>query len=132
MGWTGGGVGKDGSGIAVPVSVDSVIDRQGLGLSSEQGIPTDFRNKIKTVLMEYTRSEKETDFVFTSSFSNEERAIIHKEGQKSGLKTKSFGKGEERYLVVSRKRSPSQLFEHIMSSGGQTNKYSLIPPKCKR
>ena len=128
MGWSGGGVGKDGTGIAVPVSMDSVIDRQGLGLSAEQGIPCNFSSKVKTIIMDYARSNKQSDFAFSPDFSNEERAIIHKEGQKLGLKTKSYGSGDNRYLVISRKRTPAQLLEHIMRSGGKTEKYSIIPP----
>ncbi len=128
MGWKGGGVGKDGTGIAEPVKVESVINREGLGLKSSQGIKTDFLPAIRNVIMNYTKSDKQSDLVFSPKFTKDERAVIHRECQKLGLKTRSTGVGDERYLIASRRRTPNQLFEHIMQQGGETSKYVLIPP----
>ena len=128
MGWSGGGVGKSGQGIAEPVSMDSVVNREGLGLQADKGIPKNFHATIKATINDYVQSDKQTDLVFSPSFSKEERAIIHQQAQKLGLKTRSYGSGEERFLIVSRKRSASQLFDHIMENGGSTSKYELVPP----
>lgn len=48
MGWTGvGGVGAAGrEGIAEPVSLDAVINREGLGLGTSRGIPRDLAAKV--------------------------------------------------------------------------------------
>ncbi|KAI0216576.1 NF-kappa-B-repressing factor [Lamellibrachia satsuma] len=129
MGWTGGGVGKEGNeGIAEPVSVFGVIRRSGLGFHSDKGIGSDFLPKIRQTLQDYIRSGNEDDIAFASDFSKEERAMIHVECRKVGLKSRSHGTGEERYLVVGRKRSAAQLFTHLMESGGETSKYVLVPP----
>ena len=55
MGWSGGGVGKDGQGIAEPVSVDAVINRAGLGLSSDKRITPEFKAKVKRILEDYVQ-----------------------------------------------------------------------------
>ncbi|XP_074655627.1 NF-kappa-B-repressing factor-like [Tubulanus polymorphus] len=129
MGWSGGGIGKDGNGISEPIKADlTVIKRQGFGLQKEQGISKDFVENIRITLRNYMRSRDETDLSFTSEFSKEERALIHQEGSKLGLKTQSRGTADERYLIVSRKRDLSQLISHIQRSGGSTSKYELLPP----
>ncbi len=128
MGWKGGGVGKKGTGIAEPVSVESVINREGLGLQSEQGISKDFVPAIKEIVRNYIKSNDQGDLKFSPDFSKEERALIHKECQKLGLKTHSHGSGDERFLVASRKRTANQLFNHIIQSGGETSKYVLLEP----
>ena len=128
MGWAGGGVGKHGQGIAEPVQSSGVVNREGLGLQSERGISRDFVPKILTIVNEYIASGRQDDLRFAPTFSKEERALIHRECQKLGLKTHSHGKGDERFLVVSRKRSANQLLSHVIGSGGETSKYVLLPP----
>ncbi len=128
MGWKGGGVGKEGTGIAEPVKVEAVINREGLGLQAEQGMSRDFLPAVRTVILNYAKSDQQSDLVFSPEFSKDERALLHKECQKLGLKTRSTGTGDDRYLIASRRRSPEQLFSHIMQQGGETSKYRLIGP----
>ncbi|XP_012945521.1 uncharacterized protein LOC101849577 [Aplysia californica] len=128
MGWSGGGVGKDGSGIAEPVSLKSVLNREGLGLSATKGITEDFRRRVREVIENYAASERQEDLVFSSDFRLDERQIIHDECRKLNLRSKSRGKGRDRYLCVRRKRSAFELFDHIMSCGGETARYQLVPP----
>lgn len=130
MGWQGGGIGAEGNkGRAEPVSVGGVINRQGLGLTAEQGIGRSFLPTVRQMLQDYAGSHNEQDIAFSPDFRKEERAIIHREAQKLGLKSHSHGTGADRYLVISRKRNAAQLFSHIMASGGETSKYALIPPQ---
>ena len=128
MGWAGGGVGKDGKGIAEPVSLEATINRQGLGLGPGAGFTKNFFPKIKKVLEDYITSDNTSDFAFAPEFTKEERAVIHKHCQKLGLKTRSYNQGSERYLVVSRKRDSEELIRHVASVGGATKKYRLVPP----
>ncbi|KAH9499661.1 hypothetical protein Btru_074361 [Bulinus truncatus] len=128
MGWSGGGVGKDGSGIAEPVSLKSVLNRQGLGLSAARGISDEFRKRVREVIQNYASSGDQEDLMFSNEFRQDERQIIHDECRKLNLRSKSRGKGQNRHLCVHRKRSAQQLFEHIMSYGGETAKYKLVPP----
>lgn len=130
MGWIGGGVGKDGKGIEEPVKAEMVIGREGLGLRAEKGIEKNFSEKVTKLLQDYVKSNDQYDLHFSSELSKEERAIIHKIGTKFGLKTQSKGSkiGNDRFLIVSRKRSAKELLEHVRESGGSTSKYELIPP----
>ncbi|WAR31422.1 NKRF-like protein [Mya arenaria] len=128
MGWVGGGVGKKGQGQAEPVKAEMVIGRQGLGLKASRGIGKEFNRKVSTMLEDYLKNDEQKDLHFSSELSKEERATIHQIGQKMGLKTNSKGKGDNRYLIVSRKRSAHELLEHVIGSGGSTSKYEVIPP----
>lgn len=128
MGWTGGGIGKDGTGIEEPVSMQQVINREGLGLSAAKGVPSEFRAKIVNMLEGYTSSDRQEDLVFSPTFHKEERMIIHCECRKLNLKSTSKGQGPDRFLIVRRKRSAFQLVDHIMANGGETARYKLVPP----
>lgn len=52
----------------------------------------------------------------------------HRAARKFKLKTKSFGEGQNRFLVLSRKFSALELIEKIMQEGG-TSKYEVVPPR---
>jgi len=120
MGWTGGGVGK------VPVSLAAVVNRAGLGSTRL----TDFQPSVKRVIDEFIRSDGHDDLVFSPEFTKEERAVIHAEAHKRHLRTRSYGSGNQRHLILSLQRTPLQLVEHLRAHGGQTVKYFLIEPPC--
>ncbi len=46
-----------------------------------------------------------------------------------GLKSKSFGKGEDRFLTISRKTDGRGLLRELLARGGQSEKYELLPPQ---
>ena len=127
MGWTGGGVGKDDNkGIVEPVSLAAVVNRAGLGSTRL----TDFQPSVKRVIDEFIRSDGHDDLVFSPEFTKEERAVIHAEAHKRHLRTRSYGSGDQRHLILSLQRTPLQLVEHLRAHGGQTVKYFLIEPQC--
>ena len=128
MGWAGGGVGKHATGIAEPVKAGQVIGRQGLGLMASQGIDGIFYEKVQGILDRYVKSSDQNDLSFSPEFTKEERLIIHQMARRHGLKTSSRGKGESRFFVLSRKRSGAQLLNYVMSCGGATSKYEVVPP----
>lgn len=128
MGWSGGGVGKDGSGIAEPVALKSVVNREGLGLGTHMGITDEYKRRVKEVIENYASSGNQEDLVFNCDFRLEERLIIHDECRRLNLRSKCKGKGSKRYICVRRKRSANMLFHHIMSCGGETIRYKLVPP----
>ncbi|XP_052093561.1 uncharacterized protein LOC127729728 [Mytilus californianus] len=131
MGWSGGGVGAVGNigrEEPVAVSLQQIINREGLGLNSGDGMK-DFRNKVRKVVEDYAKSDAQEDLSFTSDYTKEERAYIHTISQRLGLKSQSRGKGDNRYLTLSRKRTTNQLFDHLINEGGSTHKYELVPPE---
>ncbi|KAK0065531.1 NF-kappa-B-repressing factor [Biomphalaria pfeifferi] len=68
------------------------------------------------------------DLLLSNEFSLEQSKVIHGISKELKLKCNSRGKGQERYLCIHRKRTSNQLFSHIMSCGGETAKYKLLPP----
>ncbi|XP_055898302.1 uncharacterized protein LOC106050132 isoform X2 [Biomphalaria glabrata] len=128
MGWSGGGVGKDRSGISEPIMLTSVFNRQGFGLDTGNGVTGEFRKRVREVIQNYAASSDQEDLLFSNEFSSEQSKVIHGISKELKLKCKSRGKGQERYLCIHRKRTSDQLISHIMSCGGETAKYKLVPP----
>jgi len=125
MGWTGGGVGRGNNrGIEEPVSVVAVVNRAGLGSTELR----DFAPSVKRVIAEFIQSGGHDDLVFSPEFSTDERAVIHAEAHRRHLKTRSYGSGNQRHLILSLQRTPVQLVEHLRAHGGETVKYSLVEP----
>ena len=50
---------------------------------------------------------------FPPNLSNVERCFVHQIAQEMGLKTKSFGKNEDRYLTVFKHSEPTTFEENI-------------------
>ena len=99
MGWTGsGGIGKEGQGRAEPVIALGTDGKFGLGCNPTHGSQVK-KQTIRDVLMSFI-SGKDREIKFSSELSKEDRAVIHKISQQYGLKHKSYGKGDDRYLVV--------------------------------
>ena len=87
----------------------------------------DMLNNIHKLLANFMSSQTDNDLVFDKSLSADERKFVHREAHKLGLKTRSEGAGENRFLVVSKKRSTNEIIESTMSKGdGQFSKYKLI------
>jgi len=102
MGWKGsGGVGKHESGRADPVFLQAADGRQGVGTSADQ--TTIKRRTVEERLLEFIRTDGDMELRFSNELSNHERALVHRLSQKYGLRHKSHGKDEDRYLVVSKK-----------------------------
>ena len=74
MGWSGGGLGKGGSGISEPITATAIMNREGFG-SKNAG--REFKQKIKKIVEEYAASTNPYDLVFTAGFDNEQRKEMH-------------------------------------------------------
>lgn len=128
MGWSGeGGLGKTGSGISAPVTVTESCHRAGLGSESDQPNLLSFKDA-HDVIRNYAASESSDVLTFSPELTNEERAKIHKFSRRYGLKSKSYNKGDIRYLVVSRRISAADLVNQLKSSGGKKGNVQLIVP----
>lgn len=126
MGWKGGGLGKTEQGQVQPVMLQDRINRSGLGVNlTEVELMKKLNNKLRT----YAASHSDYDLVFSNDFSKEERAKLHTIAQKLCLKTRSYGSGNKRHLVVS-KRLPEQqnIIRTLLNCGGENERYRLIPP----
>lgn len=128
MGWTGGGLGKDGEGIREPISVKEQFKREGLGLDVER-VNKIAKRDIEQIIRNYAHSESHVDLTFSTELTNDERKQIHQIAQKYGLKSKSHGQGRDRYLVVSRKRRKEDLLDQLKQEG-HVGHYELIMPQA--
>jgi len=125
MGWSGGGLGKEGAGISEPVTATTVFGREGLG---NRQVRQNFKQKITKIVEEWVNSNSPYDLVFTTGFDNDQRKEMHTIARRLGLKSKSFGKGDDRHLTISRKFNPVSLIEELLRRGGETERFKLLPP----
>ncbi|XP_046985708.1 uncharacterized protein LOC124555731 [Schistocerca americana] len=136
MGWTGGGLGKAQQGIVEPISLTAKMNRSGFGSQFKEGKKesaekpgASFENKALVFLESYARSNSEQDLVFTAEFTSDERSILHNLAAKFDLKSKSYGKQEQRHLVISRKVEPFRIMKALLTPGYTSEKYELVRPK---
>ncbi|EEC02147.1 Nkrf protein, putative [Ixodes scapularis] len=129
MGWTGGGVGKEGAGIVEPVMLKETSHRNGLGYAAPPGakMSPGFKAKVVEVLREFSRTVVLQDLVFSPEFDNEERKYIHTVAHRFGLKSISRGGQEKRFITVRHKLSARELVEEILRTGS-TDKYEVVLP----
>ncbi|XP_058253301.1 NF-kappa-B-repressing factor [Hemibagrus wyckioides] len=128
MGWTGGGLGREGEGIAEPIMVKEQFTREGLGMDMEKhGHLT--KRDIEDIIRNYACSERQDDLRFSTELNNEERKQIHQVSQKYGLRSKSYGQGRHRFLVVSRRVQKDQLIGQLLQEG-QVGRYELVKPQA--
>lgn len=102
------------------------IIHQGNNKPAQKRFRQDFRLNIQKLLKNFISSVSEQDLVFEKGLTSEERAVIHKEAGRYGLKTRSQGTGENRFLVAQKKRTAGELMESIKKNGGQFSKYELV------
>ena len=87
-----------------PVSDADVPARKGPGVGSGATFTVKEENKIKfTRQLNALREGELSKVEFPSNLEIVERKYIHKLSEELGLKSKSFGKGENRYIVVRKK-----------------------------
>ncbi|KAJ1532264.1 hypothetical protein ONE63_000880 [Megalurothrips usitatus] len=137
MGWGGKGLGKDQQGRTEPVQAANVVKRAGLGLVSEGGgsgpnmrnSSQNFNRCIRKLLNEFKSSLSSENLVFAADFSKEERKTIHLMARNMGVKSQSYGNGDDRRLVLRKSVSYQQILEEVKEAGGSTAKYDLLPPE---
>ncbi|CAF0806322.1 unnamed protein product [Didymodactylos carnosus] len=125
MGWDGGGIGKQGQGIAEPIQVEDLHGRKGLG--SNRLFPNNnFIRNLRRILEEFIQlNNDDQELLFINEFNNEERKTIHKESMKLNLQSTSYGQKEQRYIRVQHKRTTDQLIDHLLTHNGNTKRYEL-------
>ncbi|XP_041653829.1 NF-kappa-B-repressing factor [Cheilinus undulatus] len=128
MGWKGGGLGRDGEGIAEPIRVKEQFSREGLGMDTDKTGNQLSKRDIEDIIRNYAISDRQDDLRFSTDLTNDERKQIHQISQKYGLRSKSYGQGWQRFLVVSRKVHKDQLIGQLLQEG-QVGRYELVKPQ---
>lgn len=129
MGWKGGGLGRDGEGIAEPIRVKEQFSREGLGMDTDKSGNQLSKRDIEDIIRNYASSDRQDDLRFSTDLTNDERKQIHQISQKYGLRSKSYGQGRQRFLVVSRKVHKDQLIGQLLQEG-QVGRYELVKPQA--
>ncbi|XP_077434830.1 NF-kappa-B-repressing factor [Vanacampus margaritifer] len=129
MGWTGGGLGRDGEGIAEPIKVKEQFSREGLGLETDKFGGQLTKRDIEDIIRNYVSSDRQDDLRFSTDLTNDERKQIHQVSQKYGLRSKSYGQGKQRFLIVSRRVDTNQLIGQLLQEG-QVGRYELVKPQA--
>lgn len=129
MGWKGGGLGRDGDGIAEPIRIKEQFSREGLGMDMDKSAHQLDKHDIEGVIRNYAVSDRQDDLRFSTDLTNDERKQIHQISQKYGLRSKSYGQGRQRFLIVSRKVKTDQLIGQLLQEG-QVGRYELIKPQA--
>ncbi|KAM3612393.1 uncharacterized protein V6R79_007945 [Siganus canaliculatus] len=129
MGWKGGGLGRDGEGIAEPIRVKEQFSREGLGLDTDKTGNQLSKRDIEDIIRNYATSDRQDDLRFSTELTNDERKQIHQMSQKYGLRSKSYGQGRQRFLVVSRRVHKDQLIGQLLQEG-QVGRYELVKPQA--
>ncbi|XP_017480117.1 PREDICTED: NF-kappa-B-repressing factor [Rhagoletis zephyria] len=130
MGWTGGGLGSKTQGREEPVGYLLKNNRAGLG---NQSCKLD-RNYFRQILKNYVDSEDIRELQFESTFTKEERAMLHEIAGKFNLKSTSYGKDEERRLVISKKTiTYEKILNEILlkKNPNYIDKYFIQVPESK-
>ena len=73
---------------------------------------SEFRQHVQSMLEELKDISETSDVVneirFPASITKEERVLVHKMARQMSLKSKSFGKGEDRYITVSSRNAEDE------------------------
>ena len=141
FGWRSGqGLGCDAQGRLQPVEAVEVRHRRGLGADADAGDDSTSVRRIHEFLDRYAADSASTDdLVFSSEFALAQRRSVHahcsdrRRRLASTVKSRSFGGGEKRYLVVTKcldNYAAVRMAE--ASEGGRTNRFILYDAKALR
>lgn len=86
----------------------------------------DVIKNIRELLVNFVNSSANDDLVFDKSLTIEDRKLVHREAHKLGLKTRSEGSANNRFIVVRKKLTANELIESAMKNGGQISRYEII------
>ncbi|CAH0717167.1 unnamed protein product, partial [Brenthis ino] len=134
MGWKGGGLGADASGIAEPIQPHiQMVSRAGLGSGGGGGGGLQRLRAAGARLMAQfaAGAALDVDLVFSEEFDKAEREALHRAARAAGLLSRSYGDGD-RFLVVRRKLDPFSLVRGALRGGGDTRKHRVFLPSALR
>ena len=115
--------------IVEPIRPADLTGRQGLGWNENNGTGRHFKNKVRKILEEYAASNNPYDLVFSSGLTSEQRHEIHVKAAMFKLKHKSFGKGDGRFITISRKFQKEEIISQLQKNGGSNAKFELLLPQ---
>ena len=97
--------------------------------AGQRPIAESTRLDVVAALLRFREAGGEQELAFPPGLSNDDRALVHQECRKYGFTSKSYGKGEARFVRVSKPRAPGGP-----GGGGSAPPASwlpLPPPACR-
>uniref|UniRef100_A0A1I8MPS9 NF-kappa-B-repressing factor n=1 Tax=Musca domestica TaxID=7370 RepID=A0A1I8MPS9_MUSDO len=131
MGWSGGGLGSKKQGREDPVEYLFKSNRSGLG---KEDCKMD-KQYFKNILRNYVESDDIRELQFEPTFTKEERALLHEIAKNFNLKSSSYGQGEQRRLIITKKTiTDNQILHEVLINKNTRflDRYLVQVPKCKR
>ncbi|XP_061390685.1 uncharacterized protein LOC133326025 [Musca vetustissima] len=111
MGWSGGGLGSKKQGREDPVAYLFKSNRSGLG---KEDCKMD-KQYFKNILRNYVESEDIRELQFEPTFTKEERALLHEIAKNFNLRSSSYGQGEQRRLIITKKTiTDNQILHEVL------------------
>lgn len=132
MGWTGGAIGRAGTGIVQPVMPTEASGRQGLGYGAQKKKGTKspdqaLRRIADKACLEYAKNVVLQDLVFSPALSKRLGTSLFETAKRYGLKCSRVKRPHGKCYVVSHRMLPQQLLSKILSEG-PTCKYEFVMP----
>ncbi|XP_073814966.1 uncharacterized protein [Musca autumnalis] len=130
MGWSGGGLGSKQQGREDPVSYLLKSNRSGLGKDDCKMDKQYFKN----ILRNYVESEDIRELQFEPTFTKEERALLHEIAKNFNLRSSSYGQGEQRRLIITKKTITDRQILHevlINKNPRFLDRYLIQVPQSK-
>jgi len=116
MGWQEGeGCGNMGNGISEPVQAGGQVGRGCLGSNKKNRDVISYQDAQK-IVEQYIQKNETGELVFSNELTAEERKKIHQIARRYNLKSQSHGKGQNRYLSLSRKKTAQQIIDELKNN----------------
>ncbi|XP_013103633.1 uncharacterized protein LOC106084476 [Stomoxys calcitrans] len=111
MGWSGGGLGSKSQGREDPVGYLFKNNRAGLG---NEDCKFD-KKYFQQMLRNYVESDDIRELQFEPTFTKDERALLHEIAKNINLRSSSYGQGEQRRLIVTKKTiTDVQILQEVL------------------
>jgi hypothetical protein len=88
---------------------------------------------LRFLLSKYRQTHQHPDLVFSPLFNTQQCEILRQEATRQGLSVDNAWsykkkKKTERYVIISHRRTPLEIVEHVRYHKGQTVRYILQEP----
>lgn len=125
-----GGLCRKGKATFDPIKLEAVIGSQGLDMKVAEDVTNQFKQSIAKILHDFLTSDQQDDLIFSPEFTKEQRKEIQRTASYLNLKGNSTGKGNDRFVAISRKDKfdKTNILHEVMKNRRQTEKYKLLKP----
>ena len=129
MGYAGGALGKNESGIQNPIPASVITDRNGLGFSKvSQLLTSSFNKAVEKFITQLKNNGIENRILFSDEFDRQRIYVIKTLLDKHKLDPKMYKCGQQVFLSVSPRLSVYDRVSNVLQNGGKTVDYRVHMP----